>query len=438
MCLLLFELAAVDFGVEVGGSEEGVVGAGGGDAAFLHDQDLVGIADGGKAVGDDEGGATLDEILEGKLDEMLGFGIDRSGGVVEDEDAGVHEQDAGNGDALFLSAGEGDAALTDAGVVALGAVEDEFVRLSGCGSADDLLICGTGGAEGDIFADGIGEEGGLLEDDADLGAEGVEGGAADVAAIDADETGGGVVKAGQEADDGGLAGAGGAEQGDDLTGLDGEVDIGEDFMLTVAEGNVLELDLAEGDGDGGGIRLVFDLGDRIEDVEDAFGGGTGDGDGGDDEAEPADGVDELADVSDEGDDFAEGDVSGDILLTAEEDDNDDAEVGDEKEEGHIEGLHAGGEGGETEPMVVFTLEASSFGFFLDIGFDLACTAQVLLDGGGQDGELLLDLEGKRAVTGAKLEGATDQEGHGEEDKDSQAIVHEEHSNGGGDEEQAAI
>ncbi len=414
------------------------MGAGGGDATFLHDQDLVGVADGGEAVGDDEGGAAVDEVLEGELDEMLGFGIDRGGGVVEDEDAGVHEQDAGDGDALLLSAGEGDAALTDAGVVALGAVEDEFVRLGGCGSADDLVIGGAGGAEGDIFADGIGEEGGLLEDDADLGAEGVEGGAADVEAIDADETGGGVVKAGQEADDGGLAGAGGAEQGDDLAGLDGEVDIGEDFMLAVAEGDVLELDLAEGDGDGGGIRLVFDLGDRIEDVEDAFGGGTGDGDGGDDEAETADGVDELADVGDEGDDFAEGDLTGDVLSATEEDDDDDAEVGDEKEEGHVEGLHAGGEGGETEPVVVFALEAGGFGFFLDIGFDLACAAQVLLDGGGEDGELFLDLEGKRAVTGAKLEGTTDQEGHGEEDEDGQAVVHEEHGDGGGDEEQAAI
>ena len=175
------ELAVVDFGVEVGGGQEGVVGAGGGDATLLHDQDLIGIADGGEAVGDDEGGASVDEVLEGELDEMLGFGIDRGGGIIQDEDAGIHEQDAGDGDALFLTAGEGDAALADQGVVALGALEDEFVRLGSFGGQDDLVIGGAGGAEGDIFADGIGEEGRFLEDDADLGAEGMEGGVADIA-----------------------------------------------------------------------------------------------------------------------------------------------------------------------------------------------------------------------------------------------------------------
>ena len=41
------------------------------------------------------------------------------GGLVEDEDARVLEQDAGDGDALALAAGERDAALADAGVVAV-------------------------------------------------------------------------------------------------------------------------------------------------------------------------------------------------------------------------------------------------------------------------------------------------------------------------------
>ena len=156
---------------------------------------------------------------------MLGFGVDRGGGVVQDEDARVHQQGAGDGDALFLPAGEGDAALADAGVVASGSCQDEFVRLGGCGSLDDLLIGGAGAAEGDVFADGSGEEGRLLEDDADLAAQGLQGGAADVDAVDQDAAGGRVVEAREQVDDGGFAGAGGAEQGDHLAGLDVEVDI---------------------------------------------------------------------------------------------------------------------------------------------------------------------------------------------------------------------
>ena len=61
---------------------------------------------------------------------------------------------------------------------------------------------------------------------------------------------------------------------------------------------------------GPGIRRVLDLGDRVQDFEDAFGGRTGDGDGRDDDAETADRLDQLAEVGDESDDFAEGDLPG--------------------------------------------------------------------------------------------------------------------------------
>ena len=96
-------------GVEVG------VGAGGGDFAGFENDDQVGVADGGEAVRDDQDGFADDEALEGGLDEGLAVAVEGAGGLVEDEDGGVAEEGAGEGEALFLSAGEPGAAFADEG-----------------------------------------------------------------------------------------------------------------------------------------------------------------------------------------------------------------------------------------------------------------------------------------------------------------------------------
>src|SRR3954469_9521942 len=59
------------------------------------------------------------EPLQRVLDEELGLGVKRAGGLVEDEHRWVLEESAGNNDALFLAAREGDAALADERVVAV-------------------------------------------------------------------------------------------------------------------------------------------------------------------------------------------------------------------------------------------------------------------------------------------------------------------------------
>ena len=73
----------------------------------------VGLAQGGKTVGDGDGGTAADEVLEGGLDFHLGLGIHCRGGLVEDQDARVDEQRAGDGDALALAPRQGLTALAD-------------------------------------------------------------------------------------------------------------------------------------------------------------------------------------------------------------------------------------------------------------------------------------------------------------------------------------
>ena len=126
-------------------------------AALDHDQ-AVGAAQGAEAVGDGDGGAAADQVFQGRLNFALGFGIDRGGGFVEDQDARVDQQRAGDRDALAFAAGEGLAALADEGIVAVGQLQDEFVGVGGAGGVDNLLPRGVGAAVGDVLGDGAVEQ----------------------------------------------------------------------------------------------------------------------------------------------------------------------------------------------------------------------------------------------------------------------------------------
>ncbi len=102
--------------------------------------------------------------------------------------------------------------------------------LASFAAGDDLFTGCAWSAEGDVFEDGAAEEDGLLEDVADLVAEGLELVVADVVAVYEHVAGDGVVETGEEADDGGFAGPGGANDADELAGVDGEGDVGEDGL----------------------------------------------------------------------------------------------------------------------------------------------------------------------------------------------------------------
>ena len=196
-------------------------------------------------MGDEDGGAAFHDVAEAGEDALFGVGIDRGQGVVEDEDAWVADDGSGDGGALFLSAGEGDSAFTDHGVKAAGEFEDFGGDVGDGGGLLDLLGGGVGCTEGDVVTDGIGEEEGLLGHEADVAAEGLEGEGADGAVVDEDGAGDGVLKAGDEVNEGGFAGAGGAYDGEAAAGGDAEVDVvKDDRTVGVGEGQVAKFDFA--------------------------------------------------------------------------------------------------------------------------------------------------------------------------------------------------
>ena len=105
---------------------------------FQH-HDLVGAADGGEPVRDHDHGAVLHQVGQRLLHQQLGFGIQVRGGFVQDQDGGVLQQRAGDGDTLPLAAAQARAAVADHGFVALRKPLDELVGQGRFGGAADIV-----------------------------------------------------------------------------------------------------------------------------------------------------------------------------------------------------------------------------------------------------------------------------------------------------------
>ncbi len=253
-----------------------VVGALVEHAAVVDHHDAVGESQRRAAVGHEQGGATLHQLVERSVDLVLDAGVDRRGGVVEDQDARVGEQRPGQGQPLALPAGQGHAALAHGRVVPTGGVHDEVVRLGRPGDGLDLRVGRVLAPVGDVGAEGVGEQEAVLEHHADLVAQRGEAHVADVGAVDADRSRRHVVEAGEEQGEGGLPRARGAHQRHPLARRDLEREVLEDRLAgAVAEPHVVERDRARAARQ---VDRVVGLGhDRlgVEQVHDAFGARAG-------------------------------------------------------------------------------------------------------------------------------------------------------------------
>ncbi len=87
---------------------------------------------------------------------------------------GSRTNGASDGGALLLSAGQGDAAFADDGVVFLGEALDVGVETCDFSGCANLLKVVFGKSKRDVAADGFGEQIGILRDVADRATQGFE------------------------------------------------------------------------------------------------------------------------------------------------------------------------------------------------------------------------------------------------------------------------
>ncbi len=140
------------------------MGAGFHDPARLHNDDPVGFQHRCQAMGNNKRGAALHQPVQGILDQLLAFRIQRTGRFVEQKHRRILQDGAGDGDALALSARQGNAALAHGGFIAVGQVGDESVRMGRRGSRNDLVSGGIGPAVGDVFGNARSENRRVLGD----------------------------------------------------------------------------------------------------------------------------------------------------------------------------------------------------------------------------------------------------------------------------------
>ena len=108
-------LPAPTSGIGAGGDEAAVnallrhkfvMVAGLDDAPLVDDQDLIGVANGIEPVGNDQQGLTPAQLGDGLLDVALVVGVHAGSGLIQNDDGGILQNAAGNGDPLPLSTGE--------------------------------------------------------------------------------------------------------------------------------------------------------------------------------------------------------------------------------------------------------------------------------------------------------------------------------------------
>ena len=188
------------------------------DAAADQHRNLVRVTHRRDAVRDEERGATLHDALQLAQDLLLGVGVDAGKSVIQDQDPGITDDRAGNGRALFLSAGESDAALADHGRKTgreLLKFAPDVRRLR---RLEHLCFAGLRSTKRNILANRLAEEKRLLGNEADVRAQQLERIIADRAAVNQNRSRGCIVKPRDQIDQGRFSGAGRADDGETASG----------------------------------------------------------------------------------------------------------------------------------------------------------------------------------------------------------------------------
>ena len=225
------KLRIVQRGVEPAPGHQLVVIALLGDLSVLQHQNEIRVLNGGQAVGDDEAGAALHQPVHGLLDLDLRAGVHVGGGLVQNEHGGVAEHGAGDGDKLPLALGDVHAVVGQHGVIPVGQMLDVGVDAGGLGGSHHLVHGGALLAVGDVFKDGAVEQPGVLQHHGVGSAEGVPFDLPDLVSVHVNGAVVHVVEPHEQVDDGGLARARGAHDGDGFARPGGDADFPQDGLV---------------------------------------------------------------------------------------------------------------------------------------------------------------------------------------------------------------
>lgn len=276
------------------------MGADGLHLAVLEEDDLIQSLHRRDAVRDEQSGLACTALFQVVEDDFFRPGIHRRNRIVEDQDGRIFQQGAGDGDALLLTARDGDTALAQDSLVAILEVHNVVPDVSKAGRPFNVLGGGVIHAKGDVVGDGIREEEVLLRDIGTRLPHRVDGDAVDVLPIHEKGAVGDVISAQEQIDQRRLACAGLAHDAHALAGLDREGDVFQHIELAVrvAEGQIAELNAALGVFEVRHTGAVGHINGRVQQLGDAVEGGFAAGGLFDEHRDRHDGPDDRLEIAD--------------------------------------------------------------------------------------------------------------------------------------------
>ena len=108
-------------------------------------------------MGYQDGGFARSGFAEIAENGFLGLGVDCRNGVVKNEDGSILHKRAGNGDALLLTAGNGNAALAENGFKTVGEFYDIALNVCKFRSISNFGYVVIVRTESDVVCNGVGE-----------------------------------------------------------------------------------------------------------------------------------------------------------------------------------------------------------------------------------------------------------------------------------------
>ena len=420
-----------------------------GDVPVVEHHHHVGQFQGAQALRDDEGGAARQQPAQGIVNQLLGVRIDAGGGVVEDQDARIHQNGPRNGDPLPLAAGQSYAALAHHGVVALVQAHHVVVDAGRLRRRVHVGVGGVRGAERNVVPNAGGKQHRILHHDPDLRAQRCDGHLAHVDAVDAHAARLRVVEAQHQPGQGGLAGAGRPEQRHDGARRNVQVHLAQRPPAGMARGAVHAVAAVTVGHPGHGHRapnrrqraragpLLHAVG-RIQDRRDALAGSGRHRQHRNDHADAADRREQLCHVGGERHQLADGQVAVDREHAAGADHDDQAEVGDQVEQRRVDRRQPRLLRRQREPGVVAGVEALHLVMLLSERLDQPHPAQILLQPPGKVAELLLQPGGQRPLAAPVVIAAVGEQRHGRQTEHAEQRVHADQQHQGADEQHRGI
>ena len=336
-------------------------------------------------MGDDDGRAVGHQPLDGALHQLFALGIERAGRLVEEENRGVAQDRAGDGDALALTAGETHPFLAEIAVEAFGQLVEEPGRGRRLGGGAHLIVVRLRAAIADVLPAIGGEDHRVLGHQAHAGADLGGIGVAKIDAVQRDTARPGVIEAQQHLHDGGLAGARRADQGDLLAGLKRQRKVDQRRGIgprRIVEGDVIEAHLAaRRAGKGCGPRRRRDVGLGGEQIDQPLGRAGGALQFADDLGDGAGGAGHHHGIEDEGRKFAGGNTPLHDVVAADPQDGADGAEDEDDDQGRQDRAHTYAADGDGEGRLDAPVEAGAVDGLVAEGLDGAHRVQAFLDMG---------------------------------------------------------